>query len=374
MKHDSEILILGAGIAGASLGYALGSRATVLMLEAEDQPGYHSTGRSAAHFIEGYGPPGVRALSRASAPFFKRPPSGFAEHALLEPRGVMTLYREGQESQLEAAFQQMHAEGIPVERLTEDEARQRLPVLPHGRFVAALLDPTGFDMDVHAIHQGYLRGFKQAGGKLVTQARAHSIKPIDGGWQVGDEKGRQWTARVLVNAAGAWADQIAQMAGLQPLNLQPKRRSAWTFHPPSGLDIRHWPLVLSSEENWYIKPDAGVLLGSPANADPVEPQDVQPEIEDIAAGIERIESDLSLPVGRPIRTWAGLRTFSPHGEMVGGYDPHEPNFFWVVGQGGYGIQTSAAMGRACANLLLREPLDNDLVLCGVNADVLKPVR
>lgn len=374
MKHDAEFLILGAGIAGASLGYALRGRASVIMLEAEDQPGYHSTGRSAAHFIEGYGPAGVRALSRASAPFFKQPPAGFSEHPLLVPRGVMTLFRAGQDMQLEASFEQMQSEGIPVQRLTQAQAQSMVPVLPEGRFVAALLDPTGFDMDVHAIHQGYLRGFKQSGGRLVTQARVKQFRRIESGWQVSDEKGRQWSAHVIVNAAGAWADQVAQMAGVQPLGLQPKRRSAWTFQPPVGMDIRGWPLVLSSEENWYIKPDAGVLLGSPANADPVPPQDVQPEIEDIAAGIERIEQDLSLTVGRPIRTWAGLRTFSPHGEMVGGYDPDHPDFFWVVGQGGYGIQTSAAMGRACANLVLRESLDPDLVSCGVRADVLQPSR
>jgi D-arginine dehydrogenase len=286
----------------------------------------------------------------------------------------MTLFRAGQDMQLEASFEQMQSEGIPVQRLTQAQAQSMVPVLPEGRFVAALLDPTGFDMDVHAIHQGYLRGFKQSGGRLVTQARVKQIRRIESGWQVSDEKGRQWSAHVIVNAAGAWADQVAQMAGVQPLGLQPKRRSAWTFQPPVGLDIRGWPLVLSSEENWYIKPDAGVLLGSPANADPVPPQDVQPEIEDIAAGIERIEQDLSLTVGRPIRTWAGLRTFSPHGEMVGGYDPDQPDFFWVVGQGGYGIQTSAAMGRACANLVLRESLDPDLVSCGVRADVLQPSR
>ncbi|MEY8875003.1 MAG: NAD(P)/FAD-dependent oxidoreductase [Leptothrix sp. (in: b-proteobacteria)] len=372
--HRLDFLIIGAGIAGASVAAWLAPRAQVAVLEAEAQPGYHSTGRSAAAFIASYGPPGVRALSRASLPFFRNPPAGFADHALLQPRGLLTLVKPEHADRLAELPVALASEGVTLERWSIAQAAERVPTIRAERFAAALFEPDACDMDVHAIHQGYLNQLRRAGGALICDARVETLTRSPDGWQVTDQRGRSWQAAVLINAAGAWADRVAGLACLPPLGLQPMRRSAFVFAPPADLDVHDWPLLMSSDESWYIKPDAGLLLGSPANADPTEPQDVQPELLDIAAGIDRIEQDLALTVGRPKRTWAGLRTFSPDGELVGGFDPLDLGFFWVAGQGGYGIQTSAAMGRACARLALREPLDADLIAAGVQAERLSPAR
>lgn len=370
----ADFLIIGAGIAGASMAHWLAPHAAVTMLEAESQPGYHATGRSAAAFIEGYGPHGVRALSRASAAFFKQPPPGFSEHPLLRPRGMLTLIKPEHRAHRDEALAHGQREGFTVEAWTLDQARARVPVIREGMFESALYEPEAADMDVHAIHQGYLRGFRAAGGRLVCDARVVALSRQDGVWQAADDQGRTWQGRALVNAAGAWADAVAALAGVPALGLQPRRRAAFLFEPPAGVDTRDWPMVITGAEDWYVKPDAGLLLGSPANADATHAQDVQPEIEDIAAAIERIESDLALTVGRPRRTWAGLRTFAPDGELVGGWDPLDTTFFWLAGQGGYGIQTSPAMGRACAAIALGRPLDEDLVACGIDAQRLGPAR
>jgi D-arginine dehydrogenase len=186
--------------------------------------------------------------------------------------------------------------------------------------------------------------------------------------------GREHRAAVLVNAAGAWCDEVARLAGVAPIGLQPKRRSAFTFAPPPGLDVTRWPSVVGADESWYIKPDAGVLLGSPANADPVPPHDVQPEELDIALAIDRIETATTLQIRRPIRTWAGLRSFVADGDLVGGFDAHVPGFFWVAAQGGYGIQTSAAMGQACAALLRGMALPPQLADFGLTPAMLSPAR
>ncbi len=202
----------------------------------------------------------------------------------------------------------------------------------------------------------------------VTHIERHGAK-----WIV-MASGREHRAAVLVNAAGAWCDEIARLAGVAPIGLQPKRRSAFTFAPPPALDVTRWPSVVGADESWYIKPDAGVLLGSPANADPVPPHDVQPEELDIALAIDRIETATTLQIRRPIRTWAGLRSFVADGDLVGGFDARVPDFFWVAAQGGYGIQASAAMGQACAALLRGEPLPQHLADFGLTPAMLSPAR
>ena len=370
----ADFLIVGAGIAGASMGRWLAPAASVLMLEAESHPGYHATGSSEAAFIEGYGPAGVRALSRASGAFFRQPPEDFSEHPLLRPRGLLTLIKPDQGLHRDEALAHARREGFTVEPWTTAQAMARVPVVRPDAFESALYEPDAADMDVHAILQGYLRGMRAAGGRLVCDVQVVALRREDGVWQARDQRGRIWRGRALVNAAGAWADEVATLAGVPRLGLQPRRRSALLFEPPAGLDTRDWPLIITGAEDWYVKPDAGLLLGSPANADGTHPQDVQPEIEDIALAIERIERDLDLRVGRPRRTWAGLRTFAPDGELVGGWDPLAPDFFWLAGQGGYGIQTSPAMGRACAAIALGRPLDADLRACGIEAARLGPGR
>lgn len=221
---------------------------------------------------------------------------------------------------------------------------------------------------------GYLRGARRHGAVLRCAAAPRAIERAAGRWRLRLDDGSELDAGLLVNAAGAWADDLAALAGVAPLGLQPRRRSAFVFDPPPGLQIARWPCVVGAEEDFYFKPDAGLLLGSPANADPVAPHDVQPEEIDIATGIHRIEQATTLRIRRPRRTWAGLRSFVADGDLVGGFDVRVPGFFWLAGQGGYGIQTSAAMGEACAALLLGRPWPQHLADEGLDAAALSPAR
>ncbi|GAB3650096.1 NAD(P)/FAD-dependent oxidoreductase [Ramlibacter alkalitolerans] len=373
MVASTDFLILGAGIAGASIAHWLAPHARVVLLERESQPGYHSTGRSAAMFIESYGTPQVRALTRASRAFLVSPPPGFSEHPLVTPRGCLLLAAPGQEALLEAHWELLRAMTPHARQLTTAEALDMVPALRPEGVIGAVLEPDAADMDVHAIHQGYLRAVRRAGGTIACDAEALRIERVGGDWQVSTPQG-EFRAPVLVNAAGAWVDEVALRAGVPPLGLQPKRRSAFTFAPPAGMDVRAWPCVISADESWYFKPDAGVLLASPANADPVPPHDVQPEELDIAIAIDRIAGMTSLEIRRPLRTWAGLRSFVADGDLVGGFDPAAPGFFWVAAQGGYGIQTSPAMGEACAALARGLPLPARIAEYGLTEAMLGPAR
>jgi D-arginine dehydrogenase len=369
--HD--FIILGAGIAGASTGHFLAPHGRCAMLERESQPGYHSTGRSAAQFIASYGPPQVRALSRASEPFFQHPPDGFASAPLLTPRGLLTVAGEAELPHLQEAWDVLKAISPRGRWLGADEALTMVPALRPGKVSAAIYEPDSFDMDVHAIHQGYLRGFRRAGGELVTDAEVVFIDRAGDLWRVRTAAGAEYTAPVLINAAGAWCDAIAGLAGVAPIGLVPKRRTAFTFAPPAGVDTAHWPLLLAADESFYMKPDAGALLASPVNADPTVPQDVQPEELDIALGLHAIETWTTL-TPRPTHTWAGLRSFVADGELVGGFDASAPGFFWCAAQGGYGIQTAPAMGEACAALARGWPLPAHIGACGLTAAMLSPGR
>ena len=229
-------------------------------------------------------------------------------------------------------------------------------------------------MDVHAIHQGFLRGLKQNGARVVCRAEVNALTYDGTTWQIDTADGLRYQAEVVLNAAGAWADSIGNLAGAQTLGLEPRRRSAMIFQPPQHLNIANWPMAIGVQEDWYFKPDAGMLLGSPANADPVTPQDVQPEELDIALAIDRIEAMTTMQIRRPTRTWAGLRSFVSDGDLVGGFDKQVPQFFWIAAQGGYGIQTSPAMGQACAALARRQPLPAHLQDFGLSAAWLDPAR
>lgn len=369
--HD--FILIGAGIAAASTGHFLAPHGRCVMLERESQPGYHSTGRSAAQFIATYGTPQVRALSRASEPFFQHPPEGFASAPLLTPRGLLTVAGADEMHHLHEAWDVLKAISPRGRWLGADEALAMVPALRSEKVSAAILEPDSFDMDVHAIHQGYLRGFRRAGGELVTDAEVTAIERVGDLWRVRTAAGGEYTAPVLINAAGAWCDAIAALAGVAPIGLVPKRRTAFTFAPPAGVDTAHWPLLLAADESFYMKPDAGALLASPVNADPTVPQDVQPEELDIALGLYAIETWTTLSP-RPTHTWAGLRSFVADGDLVGGFDANAPGFFWCAAQGGYGIQTSAAMGEACAALTRGLPLPAHIADSGLTAAMLSPAR
>ncbi|MBS3997073.1 MAG: FAD-binding oxidoreductase [Hydrogenophaga sp.] len=371
--QQTDFLILGAGIAGASIGHFLAPHARCVMLERESQPGYHSTGRSAAQFIASYGPPQVRALSRASEAFFVNPPPGFAQAPLLTPRGLLTVAGPDELHHLEEAWDTLQQTSPRGRRVSAAEALDMVPALRPDKVSAAIIEPDSFDMDVHAIHQGYLRGFRQAGGTLVCDAEVVAVERDGSGWRVRTAAGAEYHAAVLVNAAGAWCDAVAQMAGVAPLGLSPKRRTAFTFLPPAGTDAARWPLLFAADGSFYMKPDAGALLASPVNEDATHAQDVQPEELDIAMGLHALETWTTL-TPRPTHTWAGLRSFVADGDLVGGFDPVAPGFFWCAAQGGYGIQTSAAMGEACADLLRGLPLPAHIADTGLTAAQLSPAR
>lgn len=370
--QGADVLVIGAGIAGASVAHFLAPRARVVVLERESQPGYHATGRSAAQFIPTYGPPQVRALTRASHAFFEQPPAGFCTAPLLHPRAVLSVAHAGQEAALDEAWAVLAAASSAGRRLSPDEALALVPVLRPEGLIGALLETESWDMDVHALHQGFLRTLRVHGGRLVGDAEVRALQHTGTHWRV-EAGGQVWEAPVVVNAAGAWCDVVARLAGVAPIGLQPLRRSAFTFPGPAGQVFADWPMVAAVGHAWYFKPDAGQMLGSPANEDPTEPQDVQPEELDIATGMYRIEEATTLAV-RPTGSWAGLRSFAPDGNLVAGFDDQAPGFFWLAGQGGYGIQTAPAMGAAAAALIAGQGPADAAWPAGVDPASLAPAR
>jgi D-arginine dehydrogenase len=285
----------------------------------------------------------------------------------------MMVAEHGQDEMLSAHWDVLRQVTQKGRLLNTQETCEYLPVLRSEKILGGIYEPDASDMDVHSIHQGYLRGAKINGAQLICDAQVTQIKRSGQVWQV-QAGGHQYEARMLINAAGAWADAVAAMAGVNPIGLVPKRRSALIFEPPTGLNCAAWPMAIGIDESWYIKPDAGKLLGSPANADPVAPHDVQPEELDIAMAIDRIQTMTTLEIRRPIRTWAGLRSFVADGDLVAGFDPQVENFFWVAAQGGYGIQTSAAMGECCAALVSHQELPSHATSHGLTPNMLSPKR
>ena len=368
-----DFLILGGGIAGASAGYFLSERGRVVILEREDTPGYHSTGRSAALYTETYGNAAIRALTIASGPFFRAPPPGFAEHPLLTPRGAMIAAPAAASERFGTALAEARRLAPAVRALTPAEALALCPVLRPDWPAFAFHEPDAMDMDVHAIHQGYLRGVRGRGGEIVTSAEVTGLARRNGMWEVATRAGR-FSAPIVVNAAGAWADEIAGLAGVRPVGLVPKRRTAFTIELPAGTIARTWPMVIDVDETLYFRPEAGHLLVSPADETPMPPCDVQPEELDVAEAAERLETRTTLGVGRVVRRWAGLRSFVRDKTPVVGHAPEAPGFVWLAGQGGYGIQTSAAMGRVATALATGDELPAELTARGLTPAHLLPDR
>lgn len=385
MEHASkaqqfDVVIVGAGIAGASLAYRLTAekpgQTRVILLERESQPGYHSTGRSAAMFMETYGTAQIQALTRASRAFYENPPAGFTEHPLLEERGCLYIANAEQRDQLMQGYEAATAQAGNVQLLDASQAMVRVPCIrPEAVAGGALFEADARDLDVHALHQGFLAAARRQGAVVHCNAEVESGQLSDDGvWTLRLTDGATLHAGVVVNAAGAWADDLAGRCGVAPVGLQPCRRSAFIFAPPDGVDCSKWPAVVGIDESFYFKPDAGQLLGSPANADPVAPHDVVAEELDVATGIYHIESATTLTIRRPSHVWAGLRSFVPDGDMVVGYDVAQPGFFWLAAQGGYGIQSAAGVSAMAAALLAQQPLPTWLVDEGVAPSLMAPGR
>jgi D-arginine dehydrogenase len=337
-----DIAIVGAGMAGASLAAQLGGAARVLLLEAEDRPGYHATGRSAAFWTESYGGPLVQPLTTASGPWLRA-------HGFLTPRGALTIGGAGDGKKLGAFAEQFAARGVAMERLGRDDIAARIPGL-RPEWTHGVLEPSCSDIDVAALHQHYLAQAARSGAHLWSSARLTGVQK-GAAWLLTCSDGRRAEAEVLVNAAGAWADPIATMAAVRPLGVRPYRRTLAQLRvappPPDAL-----PLVLDVNERFYFKPESGRLWLSPHDETACEPCDAAAEEVDVATAISRLVGVVEWRIERVEHRWAGLRSFAPDRLPVYGFDPREPRFFWFAGQGGFGIQTAPAAAEIGAALLL----------------------
>lgn len=372
MAETADIVIIGGGIAGASAAYELARSAKVVLLEAEEHFGHHSTGRSAASFTENYGPPTVRRLAVASRRFLEQPPEGFAEHPLMSPRGAITIAREDQLDALAEALAAARAFVPTMRELAPAEALARVPFLRPDYVAGAIEEPDSREIDVAGLHQGFLTGARRRGARLITKARVGEIARSQGVFTVRSTQA-EVSAPILLDAAGAWGDEVARMAGARTIGLVPKRRTALLVAAPPDLP-REWPLVDDVSGAFYFKRDAGSIFVSPADATPSAPMDAYPDDLDVAIAVDRFERATTIEVRRVQRSWAGLRTFAPDGVPVAGFDPELEGFVWLAGQGGYGIKTSPALSRLIASLVLDNHFPAELESAGLTPAELAPAR
>lgn len=342
--NSTDVIVIGGGIAGIGAAARLAADRTVVVLEAEPQLGYHATGRSAAIFIRNYGNATLRALSAVSAPFLENP-EGVSDTSLLSPRGELLIATEDELDALDA-----YAAGASgLDRLNPAQAVDLVPILRPEAIAGAVIEWDAQDIDVDRMLSGFVRLLKRRGGEIETGAPVTAMARKDGLWRV-TTGAALYTAPLVVNAAGAWASDVAAMAGALPVGLSPLRRSMAVLPAPDGHDVRRWPLFASASERWYAKPEAGKLMVSPADEDPVDPHDAWPDDMVLAEGLHRFEQAVTVPVIRVERSWAGLRTFAPDRTPVVGFDPRADGFFWLAGQGGYGVQTAPALSALTAAL------------------------
>jgi D-arginine dehydrogenase len=351
--HDFDVIVIGAGIAGATVSAAIAADRRVALVEAEEAAGYHSTGRSAAMWMHNYGPGDVRRLTGLSRRFFEQPPAGFSDTALLSPRTVLYLAPPDQMEHLDRFL----ATGVGgLHAITVDAARALIPALKPDYAVGAAVEEDAFDMDVAALHQGFLKQLRARGGTLSLRSRTGAIERQAGIWQVQTTNG-EFRAPVVVDCAGAWGDEVAKQAGVTPLGLTPKRRTGVVIDP-APWPATNWPMTNDVDHTWYVRPEARTkLMVSPADETDMTPHDVQPDELDVAIAIDRMQGALDIDVRRVEHSWAGLRTFTPDRSLAFGWDATAEGWFWCVGQGGYGIQTSPAAGRLVADMIAGRPLD-----------------
>jgi D-arginine dehydrogenase len=347
MAQNFDIAVIGAGMAGATTAASLAATHKVALIEAEEQAGYHTTGRSAAIWILNYGPPEVRILTGLSRDFFLTPPEDISPVSLGIPRPIIYLAPEDEYPALDALI----AQQLGVAEISIAEVKAKVPALIETYATRAGYEDGAFDMDVAALHQGYLRRLRHRGGVLRLRNRAGRIERRDGLWHVEISGGEIITAGIVVNAAGAWGDEVAAAAGIAPIGLVPCRRTA-AIIDPAPYDVSHWPMVQGAAHTWYVRPEArSKLMVTPCDETPMHAHDVQPDELDVAIAIDRMQQALSIDVRRVEHSWAGLRTFSPDRNFAFGFDNAAPGFFWCVGQGGYGIQTAPAAGDLAAAMI-----------------------
>jgi D-arginine dehydrogenase len=369
----ADVIVIGGGIAGVSIAYELSKSVAVTVLEMESTLAYHTTGRSAALYLETYGGEQVRALTTASRAFFEDPPVHF-ERALMTPRPLLQFASEGRGHVVE----RMHAAVLPLvpdaELLDGDRCRELFPLLRPEAAVRGMHEPRAMALDVAAIHQGYVSGARANDTTIVRDAAVASVESGAIAWTVTTADGRVHQAPVVVDAAGAWADAVATAAGLRPMGLTPLRRTIFMVASPLGEQGRGLPNCSDVDEAFYVNPEGTQFLCSPADETPCPPSDAKPDELEIARAIEAINSATTIGVRGIRSSWAGLRTFAPDRNLVVGEDPEASGFFWMAGQGGYGIQTAPAAARLGAALVLGQPVPSDLVSRGLDATRLAPGR
>lgn len=369
MRYD--VIVVGGGIAGASIAYWLSARAGVLLIERESGYGYHSTGRSAAEWSAVHYQGLLGALTRLGKPFFDRPPEGFAPGALLRRRGNILFALHGDEHAGEALIARTREVAPETAEISIERALEIVPILRRERLSTCYYEPNNCEIDVDLLLHGYLRGVRARGSETVTGVELLHARRHDGMWhaQIGD---REVSAPVIVNAAGAWGDVVAERCGVAPLGLQPCKRTAITFD--CGLDVRQWPPVDQLNGDFYFKPEAGLLMVCPGDATPVAPCDAQPDEYEVALAAHLMEEYTTAKVERISSRWAGLRCFLKDRQPAAGFANDAPGFFWLIGQGGAGIMSSVGLGRVAANLALDEPVPDDAAALGIRAELLSPKR
>lgn len=352
MTHTADFIVIGGGIAGLSVAARLAEHGQVVVLEAEEAVGYHSSGRSAAFYHFGLGNPLVRGLTAWSRPFFDAPPEGFTEIPLATPKPALFIATQEMLPELDALGTEMRRFTDTVEDADEGKMRALCPLLRFGpdAIVAGLVDHGGRSLDADALLQGFARKARSHGTVLVRH-RVATLTRQGSDWTATTEVGDSYTAPIIVNAAGSWADRIAGLAGVKPIGLSPKRRTIIVFDPPEGTDVRDWPFIKTPGDVFYILPQGNRLLACPNDETDSEPCDAQAEEFDQALAAWRVEQFTTMPVPRITGRWAGLRSFVKDRMPVAGFAPDAPGFFWLAGQGGFGLQTSPAMSTLAAALL-----------------------
>ncbi len=343
---DTDVVVIGGGIAGIGCAAMISTHARVTVVEAEPACGYHASARSAAIFIPTYGGPVIGALSALGEAYLDTPPAELKTDTLLSPRGELLIAMDGEEEAMSAVL----AAAPGIVELSVDEALDRVPILDRHRIRRACLEPAARDIDADRLLQSWLRLARRNGARVETESAVTGLRREGAGWHIDTACGPV-RATIVVNAAGAWCDEIAALASLEPLGLVPHRRSAAVLPAPGGHDVSSWPLFGSVNETWYAKPLGGKLMVSPADEDPLPPHDAFTDDMVLAEGLHRYERAVVEPVTRVEHQWAGLRTFAPDRVPVVGFDPRSEGFFWLAGQGGYGIQTAPAMSLLAASLI-----------------------
>ncbi|MCF8611573.1 FAD-binding oxidoreductase [Gordonia sp. HY285] len=370
---EFDVVVIGGGIAGVSIGYELAADRRVCLVEQEGTLAFHTTGRSAALYLETFGNASVRALTGASRAQLTDPPADF-DGPILASRPYLVFAREGRGDALTAFYDDVRRQAPAVELLSADDAVGLAPYLRRAAIEAALIDPASMDVDVHALHQGYVRGLRRRGGEIRTHAAVTALDRAHGVWTAAFGDGRTVRAPVVVDAAGAWADTVAECAGAAPIGVRPMVRTIFGVDAPEGLETSNLPVVNDLDDAFYIKPEANGLLCSPADETPSHPHDVRPGDLEIARAIDSINEVTDLRIRHVRSSWAGLRTFAPDRSPVVGFDPGVEGFFWFAGQGGYGIQMADGLARSGAAVFRGEGLPDDVVARGAQASALAPDR